>query len=104
MSDEKLNVASKQVGRTVGFVGGPNAGQARVIPESAGDVVGAEGDYMYRIWPFRMPGAKETLHLAYAADQHPLNLLTKMWEEYSIAAQIRGGDHGYMQRIGKPSP
>ena len=96
-----MKVTSKQVGRTVAFIGGPNAGQARVVPDSAGDLVMGDADYTYRIWPFRMPGNKAVLHFAYAADQHPLGMLNKMWEEYSISAQIRGGDHGYMKRIGE---
>jgi len=90
-----------KVGRKVGFIGGPEAGRMRIIPESAGKNVVGEGDFIYRIWPFSMPGAKEVLHLACAADQHPINMLIKMWEEYSVSAQIRGGDFGYMNRVGK---
>lgn len=93
-ADEKLDGAT----RKVAFVGGPNAGQLRQIPESAGDVV-ATDDYLYRIWPFRMPGDKRTLYFAYSSAEHPLGLLFKMWEEYSIAAQIRGGDFGHINRI-----
>ena len=99
-ADEKMLPAPATAGRPVGFVGGPNAGQARIIPESDGDYV-AHDEFIYRIWPFRLKGSgKETLFLACAKDQPPLVMLQQMWEEYSISAQIRGGDFGYMNRVG----
>lgn len=97
-SDEKMNATPATAGRKVAFVGGPNAGQARIIPESAGEFVGAAGDFIYRIIPFAILGTK-VIYFAYAADQHPVKLLYKMWEEYSIAAQIRGGDFGHIKRL-----
>jgi len=99
-ADEKLKAAPATAGRTVGFVGGPEAGRARIIPESQGDKIRAApgSDYWYRIWPFQLPGSKAILHLAFDIQKHPLNLLVALWEEYSVAAQIRGGDHGYLKR------
>ncbi len=101
MSDEKLNVLSRAVGRKVAFVDGPNAGQVRVIPEADGELVKGDGDYIYRIVPFAMKGGHSgTMYFAYKADEHPIRLLFKMWEEYSIAAQIRGGMYGHANRTG----
>lgn len=106
-ADEKLNTAPNvSGGRKVAFVGGPEAGRARVIPESHGDLIkaGREDDgsqYVYRIWPFQMAGHKKPMYFAFAANEHPLRLLYAMWEEYSIAAQIRGGSFTHVQRIQK---
>jgi hypothetical protein len=47
-----------------------------------------------------MTGDKATLHFAFDAQEHPVKLLYAMWEEYSIAAQIRGGDSGHIKRLG----
>ncbi len=103
MSDEKMNVLSKAVGRKVAFVDGPNAGQVRVIPDADGEFV-QSGDFVYRIVPFRMKmsGYKDTPTMWFAFDEqeHPIRLLFKMWEEYSIAAQIRGGMYGHANRAG----
>ena len=86
MGDSSPNT---QVGRKVLFVGGPEAGNVRIVPESMGDVMKADGDYLYKIWPFKMAGHSQTVHFAYAADQHPLNMLIEVWREYSPAAQIK---------------
>lgn len=80
-----------QVGRKVLFVGGPEAGNVRIIPESHGEHIKADHDYVYRIWPMRMVGDKSTAYFAYAADQHPLQLYIDMWREYSPVAQIKRG-------------
>jgi len=103
MGDKTPNI---QNGNRVLFVGGPEAGNIRVIPESFGDVVKSEGDYLYKIWPFRMKGSTQTMYLAYAADQHPMNMLLDMWREYSPAAQIKRGTGGEMltYQKAKPSP
>ncbi len=102
-SDEKMNTAPIGVGRKVAFIGGPEAGKARIIPESHGDTirVSKSNDYTYRIWPFRFSGDNRTLWFAFNAQEHPMKMLFKLWEEYSIAAQIRGGDFGHIQRIQK---
>ena len=78
------------VGNKVLFVGGPEAGNVRIIPESHGDHIKADNDYIYKIWPMRMAGDKKmTAYFAYAADQHPLNMYMDMWREYSPVAQIK---------------
>ena len=78
-------------GNKVCFVGGPEAGNVRIIPESHGDLVRGDHDWVYKIWPIRMPGADKTLYLAYAADQHPLKMILDMWREYAQTAQIKRG-------------
>ncbi len=98
-ADEKILAAPSTAGRTVAFIGGPAAGQARIIPEENDHV--SDGDFIYRIWPFCMKGDSKTLYFAYDAQEHPIRMLYKMWEEYSIAAQIRGGDYGHIKRVGK---
>ena len=105
-ADEQMKTAPATAGRKVAFVGGPEAGRARIIPESHGDLIKAGtgeggGEYIYRIWPFQMAGHPKPIYFAFTANEHPLKLLFKMWEEYSIAAQIRGGDFTHIQRIGK---
>ena len=80
-----------QVGRKVLFVGGPEAGNVRIIPESHGDHIKADHDYVYRIWPIAMKGTTQQAFFAYAADQHPLQLFIDMWREYSPVAQIKRG-------------
>lgn len=89
MSDNTPNI---QTGNKVLFVGGPEAGNIRLIPESHGDIIQAEHDYVYRIWPIRMVGTAKTAYFAYAADQHPLQLFIDMWREYSPVAQIKRND------------
>ena len=78
-------------GNKVCFVGGPEAGNVRLIPESHGDLVRADNDWVYKIWPIRMTGADQTWYMAYAADQHPLKAIIDMWREYSPTAQIKRG-------------
>jgi len=89
MGDKTPNI---QVGNKVLFVGGPEAGNIRIVPDSHGDVIKGDGDYLYRIWPIAMPGAKQKAFFAYAADQHPLQLFIDMWREYSPVAQIKRAD------------
>ncbi len=86
MGDKTPNI---QVGNKVLFVGGPEAGNVRVVPESHGDMLKADNDYVYKIWPLRMAGNKKTAYFAYAADQHPLQMFMDMWREYSPVAQIK---------------
>lgn len=86
MGDSTPNI---QVGNKVLFVGGPEAGNVRVIPESHGEFIKAEAEYVYRIWPIRMKGHQEAMYLAFAADQHPIQMFLEMWREYAPAAQIR---------------
>ena len=84
--NQNLNI---RTGRKVLFVGGPEAGNVRLIPESHGNHINAPGDYVYRIWPISMPGSTQKAFFAYAADQHPLKLFIDMWREYSPTAQIK---------------
>jgi len=76
-------------GNKVLFIGGPEAGNVRIVPESEGPEVKADNDWVYRIWPIRMPGDSNTVYFAYAANQHPLKMFIDMWREYSPSAQIK---------------
>lgn len=94
-----------QVGRRVLFVGGPEAGNVRSIPESFGDYVKAEdGEFVYRIWPFKV--GKDQLFLAYENGNHILNAIVEMFREYSPAAQIKRetGVTAAYQKIGGNNP
>lgn len=99
-ADEKMEAAPGGAGRIVCFVGGPDAGRARRVPESAGEILHSEKGFVYRVWPMRMPGDKRVIYFAFDSQEHPLKLLFKLWEEYSVAAQIRGGDFGHVKRLG----
>jgi hypothetical protein len=100
MGDSDPNI---HVGNRVLFVGGPEAGNIRVIPESHGNLIRGDDDWVYRIWPVRMPGNKATAYFAYAADKHPLDMFLEMWREYSPAAQIKRGatEAKTYQRVGQ---
>jgi len=98
-------------GNKVCFVGGPEAGNVRIIPESAGEYF-QEGDWIYRLIPFKLDAgtgknrsgsnSSATMYFAFAANQHPLTLLRDMWREYSPAAQIkRGSEIRTYQRAGR---
>ena len=101
MSDEKMIAAPGGAGRVVAFIDGPEAGRARRIPDSEGDILHSEKGYVYRVWPIKMPGDSRTMHFAFDAQEHPLKMFYKLWEEYSIAAQIRGSDyHTNVMRMG----
>jgi hypothetical protein len=85
MGDSTPNI---QVGRRVLFVGGPDAGVARKIPESYGDVVKhPDGEFVYRIHAFRV--GNDVLHIAYENGNHILNAIVEMFREYSPTAQIK---------------
>jgi len=90
------------VGNRVLFVGGPEAGNIRVIPDSHGEYIKSDGDYIYRIWPVKMSGQTQAAFFAFAADQHPIGCFLEMWREYSPVAQIkRGGTEARSyQRVG----
>ena len=77
-------------GNKVLFVGGPEAGNVRLVPESEGDMLKAGGteDYYYKIWPMKMAGSTDVLYFAYVANQHPMRMLLDMWREYAPTAQI----------------
>ncbi len=98
MAENTKNIRN---GNKVLFVGGPEAGNVRVIPESAGENVTGDGDYIYRIYPISLPGNSAKAFFAYAADQHPLNMFIEMWREYSPAAQIRSSLPGVAQTYQK---
>jgi len=80
--------ANIRVGRKVLFVGGTEAGNVRMVPESHGDVVKASDDEYYRIWPIKMKGSDAIMYFAYEAEGHPMQMLLEMWREYSPTAQI----------------
>jgi len=103
MGDKTPNI---QNGNNVCFIGGPEAGNVRVVPESFGNHIKGDGDYLYRIWPFQIAGDKAVMYFAISADTHPIELLREMWREYSPAAQIKrdtGVEAATYQRI-KASP
>lgn len=93
--------ANIKVGRKVLFIGGPEAGNVRVIPESFGNVVQSDADFIYSIWPVRLPGNTDTAYFAYASDQHPLQMFIDMWREYSPVAQIKRNDPSIAQTYQK---
>ena len=81
--------ANIRIGRRVNFVGGPEAGNTRIIPESAGETI-KSGDWVYRIIAMALrdyPG--KTLYFAYDAQKHPFGFLQEMWHEYAPAATIK---------------
>lgn len=81
-------MANLHTGRKVLFVGGPEAGNARSIPESYGDIVKhGDGEYVYKIHQFRV--GKDVLHLAFRNGDHILNAVVEMFREYAPAAQIK---------------
>lgn len=90
-----------QVGRRVLFIGGPEAGNARMIPDSYGDVVKAEGDFVYRIYPLR--NGKDVAYFACPDGYHILNALVDMFREYAPAMQIKGDIRTY-QSIADNNP
>lgn len=77
------------VGNKVCFIGGPEAGNVRVVPESHGEYLQTDGGYVYRIWPFKMKGDRRTVYFAYDAQEHPIKMLIDMWRDYSPTAQIK---------------
>ena len=83
-------------GRKVLFIGGPEAGNVRRVPESAGEIV-KHGDYFYHIHALRLPGDSRVIFFAYDAQKHPFSMLIDMWREYSVTAQIRRDTPGIMQ-------
>lgn len=82
-----------RTGRRVCFIGGPEAGNVRMIPISAGDTV-SHGDYQYFIHPLAMKGSMDVMHFAFDAQRHPMNAFVEMWREYSAAAQVKRGIDG----------
>lgn len=76
-------------GRKVLFIGGPEAGNVRLVPDSHGDILKSDNDYVYKVWPMSMPGDRTKIFFAYAANEHPIKMLIDMWREYSPAAQIK---------------
>lgn len=85
MGDKTPNI---QVGRRVLFVGGPEAGIARSVPESFGEFVKSrDGEFVYRIHHFKV--GNDTLYIAYENGNHILNAIVEMFREYSPAAQIK---------------
>lgn len=98
MSDQHISV-----GRKVLFVGGPDAGRVRLVPESAGDYLMGEGDYLYRVWTYKFKDYNTAVHFAYRSDAHPANLFVELWREYSPAMQIRHGiDRGKTYQTVRP--
>jgi hypothetical protein len=99
-ADEQIKNFTTGAGVAVAFVGGPEAGRARrVNNEDLGNTL-VSGDWRYRIYPFQFPGTPKPIYFAFADNEPPVKLLFQMWEEYSVAAQIRGGDYrSHIQRI-----
>lgn len=85
---ESKKTPSIVTGRRVLFVGGPDAGVARKIPESYGNFVKhPDGEYVYQIHAFRV--GKDELYVAYRQGDHILNAIVEMFREYSPTAQIK---------------
>jgi hypothetical protein len=87
------------------MVGGPDAGRIRVIPESAGEFVKGEHDWVYQIRTLSFGPGEEPIHFAFAADQHPGQMFVQLWREYAPAIQIKGDElyHSY-QKIREAQP
>lgn len=80
------------VGRKVLMIGGPDAGRIRIVPESAGDHLRGDDDWIYKIWTMSFKGNKQPIHFAYDAEAAPGAFLVDMWREYSPAVQIKGDE------------
>lgn len=81
------------VGRKVAFVGGPLAGDVRVIPESAGEFLKAadDSDYHYRLFPLQFSNNSHVFWFAFDAQKDPSGFLIDMWNEYCPSAKIKRG-------------
>ncbi len=77
-----------KTGNKVLFVGGPEAGNVRIVPEDH-TVLKGDNDWLYQIWPVRMRGDKRVMYVAFDATKAPIEAFLEMWQEYSPAAQIR---------------
>jgi hypothetical protein len=98
MAENTKNIRN---GNKVLFVGGPEAGNVRVVPESVGEYLQSENDFIYRIIKLEMPGHKGVMWLAGAADQHPMEYFLEMWREYSPAAQIQRQTNALTYNVAK---
>lgn len=91
MSDRNKVAQFGRVGRKVAFVGGPDAGKVRRIPENIGQVTA--GDWIYHIHPVKFQGV-ETMWFAYNVDVHPAQLIVDMWEVYSTQKHLEASIDG----------
>ena len=76
-----------RVGRNVAFIGGPDAGRVRIIPEDVASL--SCGDWIYHIHPIRFQGVQDPLWFAYNAEVHPMQLIIDMWESYSQTENLK---------------
>ena len=91
------------VGRKVSFVGGPLAGDVRVIPESVGELLKAEegSDYHYRVFPVQFSHNTQPFWFAFDAQKDPSGFLVEMWNEYCPSAKIKRGQRITQMEIGR---
>lgn len=69
-------------------MGGPEAGNVRVIPESVGAKV-TSGDYVYRVIGLSFQGDRRVIWFAYDWNKAPSQLMLELWDEYSPTATIK---------------
>ena len=91
MNEKKVGQHGR-VGRNVAFIGGPDAGQVRIIPEDIGQV--ASGDWIYHIHPIQFHGTAKPLWFAYNADVHPAQMIVDLWESYSTTESLKRATDG----------
>jgi hypothetical protein len=78
---------SAPVGRKVAFVGGPEAGNVRTVPEDV--AVLSSGDWEYAITGLSFVGDSRKLWFAFDRYRSPADLILELWDEYCPAAMIK---------------
>lgn len=81
------NKNSQTVGRRVAFVGGPEAGHVRTVPEDVNFMT--SGDWQYAVVGITFTGDRKKLWFAFDRTRSPTELLLELWEEYCPAAMIK---------------
>jgi hypothetical protein len=87
------NTAAKQppvTGRKILFVGGPEAGNVRLVPEG-NDRLRSDDGYMYAVHGIAMPGDQRVIFIAFEEGRSPIEAIVDIWREYSETAQIKRG-------------
>lgn len=90
---DKKTTQNVNVGRKVSFVGGPLAGDVRIIPDSVGEFIKAadDSDYHYRMFPLQFSHNTQAFWFAYDAQKDPSGFLVEMWDEYCPSAKVKRG-------------
>jgi hypothetical protein len=76
-----------RIGRNVAFIGGPDAGKVRIVPEDVPQL--QSGDWIYHIHPIQFHGTTKPLWFAYNADVHPAQMIVDLWESYSETESLK---------------